>query len=135
MAELTLSASDIASALKKNLEGFEPSLEARTVGRITEVFEAPGQRYAEIGKTGRTELLIAGRKPHGTPRQVDCLTERRPVDVNDQAPREAEIPRAGHRVLTMNDQLADLSRNHVRSHWVQLDEHLKRLLTLVSRPT
>ncbi|MFM8266453.1 MAG: F0F1 ATP synthase subunit alpha [Ilumatobacteraceae bacterium] len=37
MAELTLSASDIASALKKNLEGFEPSYEARTVGRVTEV--------------------------------------------------------------------------------------------------
>ena len=37
MAELTLSASDIASALKKNLEGFEPSLEARTVGRVAEV--------------------------------------------------------------------------------------------------
>ena len=37
MAELTLSANDIASALKKNLEGFEPSLEARTVGRVTEV--------------------------------------------------------------------------------------------------
>jgi F-type H+-transporting ATPase subunit alpha len=37
MAELTLSASDIATALKKNLEGFTPSLEARTVGRITEV--------------------------------------------------------------------------------------------------
>ena len=37
MAELTLSAADIAAALKKNLEGFEPSLEARTVGRVTEV--------------------------------------------------------------------------------------------------
>jgi F-type H+-transporting ATPase subunit alpha len=37
MAELTISATDIASALKKNLEGFEPSLEARTVGRISEV--------------------------------------------------------------------------------------------------
>ena len=35
--KLTLSASDIASALKKNLEGFEPSLEARTVGRVAEV--------------------------------------------------------------------------------------------------
>lgn len=33
MAELTLSAADIASAIKKNLEGFTPSLEARTVGR------------------------------------------------------------------------------------------------------
>ena len=28
---------DIASALKSNLEGFEPSLEARTVGRVAEV--------------------------------------------------------------------------------------------------
>ncbi len=37
MAELTLSAGDIAAALKKNLEGYEPSLEARTVGRVTEV--------------------------------------------------------------------------------------------------
>src|SRR3954453_20543050 len=37
MAELTLNPGDIAAALKKNLEGFEPSLEARTVGRVTEV--------------------------------------------------------------------------------------------------
>src|SRR5215216_3145456 len=37
MAELTLSAADIASALTKNLEGFEPHLEARTVGRVTEI--------------------------------------------------------------------------------------------------
>src|SRR6187402_2822488 len=37
MAELTLSAADIASALTKNLEGFTPSLEARTVGRVAEI--------------------------------------------------------------------------------------------------
>ncbi len=37
MAELTISAADIASALKTNLDGFEPSLEARTVGRVAEV--------------------------------------------------------------------------------------------------
>ena len=37
MAELTISAADIASALKKNLEGFEPSVEARTVGRVADV--------------------------------------------------------------------------------------------------
>ncbi len=37
MAELTISAADIASALKKNLDGFEPSLEARTVGRVAQV--------------------------------------------------------------------------------------------------
>jgi len=37
MAELTISAADIASALKTNLEGYEPSVEARTVGRVAEV--------------------------------------------------------------------------------------------------
>jgi F-type H+-transporting ATPase subunit alpha len=37
MAELTISVADIAGALKKNLEGFEPSVEARTVGRVAEV--------------------------------------------------------------------------------------------------
>ncbi|CAN5773108.1 MAG: F0F1 ATP synthase subunit alpha [Ilumatobacteraceae bacterium] len=37
MAELTLSAADIAAALTRNLEDFEPSIEARTVGRVSEV--------------------------------------------------------------------------------------------------
>jgi len=37
MAELTISAADIAAALNQNLDGFEPSLEARTVGRVAEV--------------------------------------------------------------------------------------------------
>src|SRR6202158_6074564 len=37
MAELTISITDIAAALKKNLDGFEPSLEAMTIGRVTEV--------------------------------------------------------------------------------------------------
>src|SRR6188472_893890 len=40
MAELTLSAADIAAALKSNLDGFTPSLEARTVGRVSEVGDA-----------------------------------------------------------------------------------------------
>ena len=37
MAELTISAADIASALKNNLEGLDTNLEARTVGRVAEV--------------------------------------------------------------------------------------------------
>ena len=45
MAELTISAADIAAALKKNLEGFEPSLEARTVGRVTEVGDGIARVY------------------------------------------------------------------------------------------
>ena len=56
MAELTLSAGDIASALKKNLEGFEPSLEARTVGRVTEVGDGIA-RVSGLPDCGVNELL------------------------------------------------------------------------------
>jgi len=37
MAELTISAADIASALKKNLEDYESDVAARTVGRVSEI--------------------------------------------------------------------------------------------------
>ena len=37
MSELTLSASDIAAAINKGLEGYVPSVEARTVGRVAEI--------------------------------------------------------------------------------------------------
>ena len=56
MAELTLSASDIAAALKKNLDGFEPSLEARTVGRVTQV----GDGIARI--SGLPDCAVAGER-------------------------------------------------------------------------
>src|SRR3954469_11229766 len=56
MAELTLSASDIASALKKNLDGFEPSFEARTVGRVTEVGDGIA-RVSGLPDCGVNEML------------------------------------------------------------------------------
>jgi F-type H+-transporting ATPase subunit alpha len=37
MSDLTLSAGDIAAAITKGLEGYVPSVEARTVGRVIEV--------------------------------------------------------------------------------------------------
>jgi F-type H+/Na+-transporting ATPase subunit alpha len=37
MAELTISTADITAALRKNLEGYSPELEARQVGRVMEV--------------------------------------------------------------------------------------------------
>ncbi|MFN0028487.1 MAG: F0F1 ATP synthase subunit alpha [Acidimicrobiales bacterium] len=37
MAELTINTADIAAALRKNLEGFSPTLEQTTVGRVIEV--------------------------------------------------------------------------------------------------
>ncbi|MEP7202691.1 MAG: F0F1 ATP synthase subunit alpha [Ilumatobacteraceae bacterium] len=56
MAELTLSVGDIAAALKKNLEGFKPSLEARTVGRVTEVGDGIA-RVSGLPDCGVNELL------------------------------------------------------------------------------
>src|SRR3954465_5439404 len=56
MAELTLSAGDIANALKKNLEGYAPSLEARTVGRVTEVGDGIA-RVSGLPDCGVNELL------------------------------------------------------------------------------
>src|SRR3954470_4963730 len=56
MAELTLNAADIASALTKNLEGFEPSLEARTVGRVTEIGDGIA-RVSGLPDAGVNELL------------------------------------------------------------------------------
>src|SRR5918995_6657300 len=56
MAELTISAADIATALKKNLEGFEPSLEARTVGRVAEVGDGIARVFG-LPDAGVNELL------------------------------------------------------------------------------
>src|SRR6188474_1267210 len=56
MAELTLSAADIATALTKNLDGFEPSLEARTVGRVTEIGDGIA-RVSGLPDAGVNELL------------------------------------------------------------------------------
>ena len=37
MAELTINTADIASAIRGNLEGFEPSVTSGQVGRVVEV--------------------------------------------------------------------------------------------------
>jgi F-type H+-transporting ATPase subunit alpha len=56
MAELTLSAADIAAALKKNLADYEPSFEARTVGRVSEVGDGIA-RVAGLPDCAVNELL------------------------------------------------------------------------------
>jgi F-type H+-transporting ATPase subunit alpha len=56
MAELTINTSDIASALKKNLEGFQPSLEVTQVGRILEVGDGIA-RVAGLPDAAVNELL------------------------------------------------------------------------------
>jgi len=37
MSELTIDTNEIAAAIQKNLDGFEPSLEQTQVGRVLEV--------------------------------------------------------------------------------------------------
>ena len=56
MAELTISPGDIAAAIKKNLEGFEPSLEASTVGRVAEVGDGIA-RVSGLPGCGVNEML------------------------------------------------------------------------------
>ena len=56
MAELTISPGDIAAAIKKNLDGFEPTLEARTIGRIVEVGDGIA-RVSGLPGAGVNEML------------------------------------------------------------------------------
>src|SRR6516162_2216599 len=56
MAELTISIADITAALKRHLEGFEPSLEARTVGRVIQVGDGIA-RVSGLPECGVNELL------------------------------------------------------------------------------
>src|SRR4026208_1437592 len=76
MAELTLNPGDIAAALKKNLEGFEPSLEARTVGRVAEVGDGIA-RVSGLPDAAVNELLefedgTVGLAPHLDERALDA---------------------------------------------------------------
>ncbi|MEX2268103.1 MAG: F0F1 ATP synthase subunit alpha [Acidimicrobiia bacterium] len=56
MAELTISADDIAAALRKHVESFVPSLEAARVGRVLEVGDGIA-RVAGLPETAVNELL------------------------------------------------------------------------------
>src|SRR6266550_919943 len=56
MAELTIDASSIAAALRKNVEGFRPSIEAERVGRVLEVGDGIA-RVAGLPNAAVNELL------------------------------------------------------------------------------
>ncbi|MCU1345157.1 MAG: atpA [Acidimicrobiia bacterium] len=56
MAELTISTADIAAAISRNLEGFEPSIETKTVGRVTEVGDGIA-KIAGLPECSVNELL------------------------------------------------------------------------------
>jgi F-type H+-transporting ATPase subunit alpha len=56
MAELTINTADITAALRKNLEGYTPSLEATQVGRVLEVGDGIA-RVSGLPDVGVNELL------------------------------------------------------------------------------
>src|SRR5262249_23482255 len=56
MAELTIDAADIAAVLRKNVEGFRPSVERETVGRVLEVGDGIA-RVAGLPNAAVNELL------------------------------------------------------------------------------
>src|SRR5688500_6690275 len=56
MAELTINTADIAAALRKNLEGFTPDMEAAQVGRVIEVGDGIAT-VAGLPGVGVNELL------------------------------------------------------------------------------
>ena len=56
MAELTINTGDITAALQKNLAGFRPDVETKTVGRILEVGDGIA-RVSGLPDVGVNELL------------------------------------------------------------------------------
>ena len=55
MAELTINTQDIATAIRKNLDGFEPSLASGQVGRVVEVGD--GIRVSGLPDAAVNEML------------------------------------------------------------------------------
>src|SRR4029078_1544289 len=56
MAELTIDASDIASVLRRNVEGFQPKVQRAQVGRVLEVGDGIA-RVAGLPNAAVNELL------------------------------------------------------------------------------
>jgi F-type H+/Na+-transporting ATPase subunit alpha len=100
MAELTLSAGDIAAALKKNLEGFEPSLEARTVGRITQVGDGIA-RVSGLPDCGVNELLEFADGSVGLALNLDEESIGAVVLGNADAIEEGQPVKATGRILSV----------------------------------
>ena len=100
MAELTLSASDIAAALKKNLDGFEPSLEARTVGRVAEVGDGIA-RVSGLPDCGVNELLEFADGSVGLALNLDEYSIGAVILGNADAIEEGQPVKATGRILSV----------------------------------
>jgi F-type H+-transporting ATPase subunit alpha len=100
MAELTISADDIVSAITKNLEGFEPSLEAKTVGRVTEVGDGIA-RVAGLPDAAVNELLEFEDGTVGLALNLDETSIGAVVLGESDAIEEGQTVRATGRILSV----------------------------------
>jgi F-type H+-transporting ATPase subunit alpha len=100
MAELTISADDIVSAITKNLEGFEPSLEAKTVGRVTEVGDGIA-RVAGLPDAAVNELLEFEDGTVGLALNLDEASIGAVVLGESHAIEEGQTVRATGRILSV----------------------------------
>ena len=100
MAELTISAADIASALQKHLEGFEPSLEARTVGRVTQVGDGIA-RVAGLPGAAVNELLEFEDGTIGLALNLDEASIGAVVLGNVEGIEEGQTVKATGRILSV----------------------------------
>jgi F-type H+-transporting ATPase subunit alpha len=100
MAELTISAADIAAALKKNLEGFEPSLEARTVGRIAEVGDGIA-RVSGLPDAAVNELLEFQNGAFGLALNLDEASIGAVILGDGDGIDEGQTVKATGRILSM----------------------------------
>src|SRR5918996_1731382 len=101
MAELTLSAADIAAALTKNLDGFEPSLEARTVGRVTEVGDGIA-RVSGLPDAAVNELLEFENGSVGLALNLDEESIGAVVLGDVEGVEEGQAVKASGRILSVN---------------------------------
>jgi len=100
MAELTISAADIAAAITKNLEGFEPSMEARTVGRVVEVGDGIA-RVSGLPDAAVNELLEFADGTVGLALNLDESTIGAVVLGTADAIEEGQPVKATGRILSV----------------------------------
>ena len=100
MAELTINTADIASALRKNLDDWKPSVEAAQVGRVTEV----GDGIATVGglpDAAVNELLEFESGALGLALNLDERTIGAVVLGDAAAVKEGQTVKATHRILSV----------------------------------
>ena len=100
MAELTISAADIASALKSNLDGFAPSVEARTVGRVASVGDGIA-RVSGLPDAAVNELLEFEDGSVGLALNLDEFSIGAVVLGNVDKIEEGQTVKATGRILSM----------------------------------